>query len=296
MNIYQQIETNRQKTWLIMGVFIAFISFVAYIFGRAQGLGLSYLGIALMISGLLTLVSYYFSDQVILKISGARPADEKKDFDFFTVTENLCIGAGIPKPKLYVIDDSAPNAFAAGRDPSHAVVCVTAGLLAKLKRSELEAVIGHELSHIKNYDSRLMAIVAILVGMVAYLADIFNRSLWWGGKKKREERGQEIFVLVGVALAILSPFIAQLVQLAISRKREFLADASAAYLTRNPYALANALEKISKDKEVLEAANNATAHLYIVNPFKGKEFGAWFANLFNTHPPVEERIKTLRGM
>jgi len=296
VNIYQQINANRQKTWLIMAFFIAFISLVAYVFGQAQESGFSYLGIALIISGLLTLGSYYFGDQVILKISNARSAKRKKDFNFFTVTENLCIGVGLPMPKLYVIDDSAPNAFATGRDPDHAVVCATSGLLNKLDRAELEGVIAHELSHIKNYDIRLMAIVAVLVGMIAYLADIFNRSLWWRGRERKEKEGQGFLIFIGVVLAILSPLIAQLIQLAISRKREFLADASAALLTRNPYALADALEKISKDKEVLEAANNATAHLYIINPFKGKEFGAWFAHLFNTHPPVEERIKILRSL
>lgn len=295
MSIYSQIAANKRRTFLVTAIFITFISFVAYIFGQAQGESFSYLGTALLVSGFLTLGSYYFGDKVILKISGARPADEKRDFDFFTVTENLCIGAGLPKPKLYVIEDSAPNAFATGRDPNHAVVCATTGLLKKLERSELEGVIAHELSHIKNYDIRLMAVVAILVGTVAYLADIFNRSLWWGGKKKKEGKGQ-IFVLIGLVLALLSPLIAKLIQLAISRQREFLADASAVLLTRNPYALADALGKISKDKEVLEAANNATAHLYIVNPFKGKEFGAWFAGLFNTHPPVEERVKILRSM
>ena len=279
-----------------MAFFIAFISLVAYVFGQAQESGFSYLGIALIISGLLTLGSYYFGDQVILKISNARSAKRKKDFNFFTVTENLCIGVGLPMPKLYVIDDSAPNAFATGRDPDHAVVCATSGLLNKLDRAELEGVIAHELSHIKNYDIRLMAIVAVLVGMIAYLADIFNRSLWWRGRERKEKEGQGFLIFIGVVLAILSPLIAQLIQLAISRKREFLADASAALLTRNPYALADALEKISKDKEVLEAANNATAHLYIINPFKGKEFGAWFAHLFNTHPPVEERIKILRSL
>lgn len=296
MNVYQQIASNRQKSRLIMALFIAFVSLIAYVFGQAQGTGLSYLGLALIISGLLTLFSYYFGDQVILKMSGARPADPKKDFNLFTVAENLCIGAGLPKPRLYVIEDSAPNAFAAGRDPKHAVVCATSGLLNKLDRSELEGVIAHELSHVKNYDSRLMATVTVLVGMVAYLADIFNRSLWWGGARKKEKKSGGIFVALGVVLAILSPIIAQLIQLSISRKREFLADASAALLTRNPYALADALEKISGDREVLEAANNATAHLYIVNPFKGKEFGAWFSGLFNTHPSIEERIQILRSM
>ena len=210
----------------------------------------------------------------------------------------MAIAGGIPKPKLYVIDDTAPNAFATGRDPSHAVVCATTGLLDKLDRRELEGVIAHELSHVKNYDTRLMSIVAILVGSIAFLADWFMRSLWWGRGRDREDRGSSssIFLILGIVLAILSPIIATIIQLAISRRREFLADASGALLTRNPDGLARALEKISGDKEVLEAATNATAHLYIVNPFKGKNFGAWFAGLFDTHPPLAERIKILRSM
>jgi heat shock protein HtpX len=232
-------------------------------------------------------------------MSGARPADRNRDFDFFTVTENLAIAAGLPKPKLYVIDDTAMNAFASGRDPQHAVVCATSGLLTRLDRREIEGVIAHELSHIQNFDTRLMAITAVLVGTVAFLADWFMRSLWWGGGRNRDEdRGQlgAIFMVVGIVLALVSPLIATIIQLAISRKREFLADASGADLTRYPDGLARALEKLSKDKEVLEAATNATAHLYITNPFKDKNFGAWFAGLFDTHPPIAERIRILRSM
>ena len=201
-------------------------------------------------------------------------------------------------PKIYIINDSAPNAFATGRDPNHSVVCVTTGILDKLDKIELEGVIAHELSHVRNYDIRLMAIVVILVGLVALLADIFMRSLWYGGNRRRDDKGssQGIFLLIGIILAILSPLIATLIQLAVSRKREFLADASGALLTRYPEGLASALEKISADKEPLEVANNATAHLYIANPFKGKIQGSWFSNLFNTHPPIEERIKILRSM
>jgi heat shock protein HtpX len=203
-------------------------------------------------------------------------------------------------PKIYIIEDSAPNAFATGRDPEHAVVAVTTGILEKLNKLELEGVIAHELSHVKNYDTRLMAIVSILVGVVALMADYFMRSLWFGGRRDDDERGsgqlQLIFLAVGIVLAILSPIIATLIQLAISRKREFLADASGALLTRYPEGLASALEKIAKDKEPLEVANNATAHLYIANPFKGKEVTHWFSSLFDTHPPIEERIKILRSM
>lgn len=280
-----------------MALFIGLITTVSYVFGRASGYGWSFAGLALIISGVLSLGSYYFSDSLVLAMSGAKPADPKRDFDFYTVAENLSIATGIPKPKLYVIEDTAPNAFATGRDPQHAVVCATSGILAKLDRAELEGVIAHELSHIKNYDTRLMSIVAILVGMVAFLSDMFNRSLWWGGfKGSSKDNSRGLILALGVVLAILSPIIAALIQMAISRRREYLADASGVLVTRNPDALARALEKISGDKEVLEAATNATAHLYIVNPFKGKNFGAWFSGLFNTHPPIEERIKILRSM
>ena len=231
-------------------------------------------------------------------MSGARPADRKRDFDFYTVTENLAIAGGIPKPRLYVIEDTAMNAFATGRNPEHAVVVATTGILTQLERRELEGVIAHELSHIKNFDTRLMAVVAVLVGTVAFLADMFMRSLWWGGHRDRDNyRGLGgILLLVGIVLALVSPIIASLIKLAASRNSEYLADAWGAKLTRYPEGLARALEKLGRDKEVLEAATNATAHLYITNPFKGKNFGAWFANAFNTHPPIEDRIKRLRAM
>jgi heat shock protein HtpX len=191
------------------------------------------------------------------------------------------------------------NAFATGRDPQHAVVCATSGILSRLDRRELEGVIAHELSHIKNFDTRLMAVVAVLVGTIAFLADMFMRTLWWGGGRRSRDNDNNlggILMIAGIILAILSPIIATLIQLAVSRKREFLADASGAYLTRYPEGLARALEKISKDKEVLEAATNATAHLFIANPFKGKNFGAWFSSMFDTHPPIAERIKILRTL
>jgi len=297
MSIYSQIDFNKRRTVFVMAFFIAFVTLVTYIFGQALGYGLSWAGMALIISGIFTFGSYYWSDKLVLAISGAHEIKEKDSPLLFRTVENLCIGAGLPMPKIYIIDDSAPNAFATGRDPKHAVVCVTSGLLDKLEKLELEGVIAHELSHIKNYDIRLMGVVAILVGMVAFLADWFMRSLWWGGRDREERNNiQAVFVILGIIFAILSPLIATLIQLAISRRREFLADASGALLTRYPEGLASALEKISKDREVLEAATNATAHLYIVNPFKGKDFSAWFAGLFNTHPPVEERIKILRAM
>jgi len=298
MGIYSQIDSNRRRTFFIMAFFIAFVTFVAYVFGQASGYGLSWAGTVLFLSGIFTFGSYYWSDKMILAISGAHQIKENDNPRLFHTVENLCIGAGLPIPRIYLINDSAPNAFATGRDPKHAVICLTSGLLDKLEKLELEGVIAHELSHVKNYDTRLMGIVAILVGMVAFLADWFMRSLWWGRREDREEQGniQAIFALLGIVFAIVSPLIAILIQLAISRRREFLADASGSLLTRYPEGLAAALEKISRDKEVLEVATNATAHLYIVNPFKGKNFSAWFAGLFNTHPSVEERIKILRTM
>jgi len=300
MSIHSAIQSNITKTYLIMSLFVAFVVGVAYVLGQALGYGTDFVWIAVILSVLSSFASYYFGDSMILALSRARPADRKRDFDFFTVAENLAIAAGIPKPKLYVIDDSAMNAFATGRDPRHAVVVATSGILAKLDRRELEGVIAHELSHIKNFDTRLMAVVAVLVGTVAFLADMFLRSLWWGGGRSRsrdDERGWgAILLLVGIILAMITPILATLIQLAVSRRREFLADASGALLTRYPEGLARALEKISKDREVLEAATNATAHLYITNPFKGKQFHAVFSNLFDTHPPVAERIRLLRSM
>lgn len=298
MSIRSQISGNTIKTYAIMTGFVVFVVLVAYVLGQSLGYGNSWMWMAVGLSVLSSFASYYWGDKIVLAMSGARPANRKKDFDFFTVAENLAIAAGIPKPKLYVIDDTAMNAFATGRDPQHAVVCATTGILERLERRELEGVIAHELSHIKNFDTRLMAVVAVLVGTVAFLADMFMRSLWWGGHRDRDEdRGTgQLLLVVGIVLAIVSPILATVIQLAVSRRREFLADASGAYLTRYPEGLARALEKLSKDKEVLEAATNATAHLYVTNPFKGKSFGAWFSGLFDTHPPIAERVKILRAM
>lgn len=300
MTIYSQIESNKRRTWIIMAFFIVFISLVAYVFGQANGYGYSWAGIAMIISGLMSLGSYYYADKLVLLMSNAKPVLEPDNPMLFHTVQNLCIGDGLPMPKIYQINDTAPNAFATGRDPQHAVVCVTSGLLQKLDKLELEGVIAHELSHIKDYDTRLMAVVIILVGVVTLLADWFMRSMWFDGRSRNEREGggqlQAIFLVVGIILSILSPIFAMLIQLSISRKREYLADASGALLTRYPEGLASALEKISKDREPLEAANNATAHLYIVNPFKGKDAKSWFSGLFNTHPPVEKRIQVLRSM
>lgn len=297
MSIHNEVASNKLKTAAIMVVFTLFVATVAYLLGRSMGYGSSLVGISLIFSGIISFLSYYYSDKMVLSLSGAKPAERGKDFDLFTVTENIAIATGIPKPKVYVIEDTATNAFATGRDPEHAVVCVTRGLITKLNRRELEAVIAHEMSHIRNFDIRLMAVVSIMVGIIALLSDWFSRSLWFRGRRDNNRSNiSAVIFLISIVLALLAPLAATLMQLAISRRREFLADASGALTTRNPDALADALLKIAGDKEVLEAATNATAHLYIVNPFKGKKFTAWFANLFNTHPPIEERIKILRDM
>lgn len=300
VNFYENVDRNKLLSAIIMVLFVLFVVTCTYIFAQGMGYGLDVVGFALIFSGLGSFFGYYFSDSVILGLSGAREANRKKDFQFYTVTENLCLAAQIPMPKLYVIDDTAMNAFATGRDPKHAAVCATTGLLDQLTRTELEGVIAHELSHIRNYDTRLMSVVTILVGIVALLADWFIRMAAWGGGKKRSDSEgsgqlQLVFFVVGLVLALISPLIAQLIQLAVSRQREFLADASSIALTKYPNGLISALKKLSKDTEPLEAANKATAHLYIVNPLRvqSKDARQWFASMFNTHPPVEERIKAL---
>ena len=254
----------------------------------------------IFISGLISFFSYWYSDKIILGISGAREAKREEFFDFYTVAENITMSQRLPMPRLYIIEDTAMNAFATGRDPEHAVVCATTGLLSRLNRSEIEGVVAHELSHVKNYDIRLMSIVTVLVGLVALLSDWFLRMTYWGRGKKRSSNNesgqiQMILFVVGLILAILSPLIAQLIQLAISRRREFLADASGVAMTKNPEGLIKALEKISQDKEPLEAANKATAHLYISNPLKNTHGGVgMFAKMFRTHPPLKERLSALK--
>ena len=299
LNVYEQVDQNKQKSALIIALFIGFIALFAWVLGEASGYGLSFVGWGLIISGIMSFGSYYYSDKIILTLSKARPADRKKDFHFYTVTENLCLAMRLPKPKLYVIDDTAMNAFATGRDPAHAVVCATHGILSRLNRTELEGVIAHELSHIQNYDIRLMSIVTVLVGMVTLVADMFLRSTLFRNRNndKNASQIQAVFFVIGLVLALLSPIIAKLIQLAVSRRREFLADASGVKVTRFPDGLAKALEKISHDKEPLEVANKATAHLYIANPLKNHHDSVgWFAGMFATHPPVKERIAALRQM
>ncbi|MDZ7586617.1 MAG: M48 family metallopeptidase [Patescibacteria group bacterium] len=300
LNVYEQVDSNKRKSFLVMFFFTIFVTGFAYILGQSSGYGLSWVGLALVFSGLMSFASYYYSDRIILTMSGAREADRRRDFNFYTVAENLALAAGLPKPRLYVINDTAPNAFATGRDPQHAVICATTGLLQKLDRTELEGVIAHELSHVGNYDMRLMSIVTVMVGLVTLLADWFLRSTFWGRNRdsdRENNQAQMIFFALGMVLALLSPLIAQLIQLAISRRREFLADASAVKITRFPDGLIRALQKISADKEILEVANKATAHLYIINPLRNRHGSVgWFSGLFNTHPPMSERITSLKQM
>jgi len=301
--LYEQISRNKWKSAALVGFFMAFIFLLVWFFEYVTGWGKGGLVLAVAVAMGTAAVGYYSSDKIVLTISRARPV-AKEEFPYlYNVVEGLALAAGIPTPKCYVIEDTAPNAFAAGRKPETASICVTTGILEKLNRVELEGVIAHEMSHIKNYDVRLQTVVVVMAGIVALLSDWMMRSFMWGGGRRRG-RGRDnaggaegILVLVGLALAILSPFIATIIQLAVSRKREFLADASSAQLTRYPAGLASALRKISADTEPLEAANKATAHLYIVNPLKNLKGGNSGLNrLFSTHPPIEERIAALEKM
>jgi len=298
--MYEQISRNKWKSAALIVFFMTFIFVLTWFFEYVTGWGKGGLVLAVVVAMGMAAVGYYASDKIVLAISRARPVTKGEFPYLYNVVEGLAIAAGIPAPRCYVIDDTAPNAFAAGRKPETAVICVTTGILEKLNRVELEGVIAHEMSHIKNYDVRLQTLVVVMAGIVALLSDWMLRSFMWGGGRRRgRSRGGSggaggILILVGLALAVLSPFIATIIQLAVSRKREFLADASGAMLTRYPAGLASALRKISADTEPLEAANKATAHLYIVNPLKNIKGGV--NRLFSTHPPIEERIAALEKM
>lgn len=299
--LYTHSDSNRRKTWLLMSVFFVFIIIAGYVFGAAME-SPEVLYFAVGFSIISSFISYWWSDKIVLAMSDAKPVSLESNKELYRLVENLCISAGLPLPRIYIINDSAPNAFATGRDPEHAVVAVTSGLLEKLDKSELEGVVAHELSHIGNRDILLATIVTVLVGVIVLLADWFRRWTFWGRRKNSENGGgqlQLIIMIAAVLLSILAPLFAYLMQFAISRKREFAADADAALLTRYPEGLARALEKISADTEPLEAANRATAHLYIASPFEGKSDGrgkkSFFKKAFMTHPPVEDRIAALRG-
>ena len=282
-----------------MALFLAFAALVAYVIGAATEQGPSTGIIIFIVAIVYSFISYFWSDKIVLATSGAKEIKKKDHPELFRTVENLAIGDGIPMPRVYIINDPSPNAFATGRDPKHAAVAATTGILEKLNKAELEGVLAHELSHVKNYDTRLLAITAVLVGFISLITDMFMRNLFWGGMGRgndRDNRAQAIFLVIGIVLAILAPIIASLIQLAVSRRREFLADASGALLTRYPEGLASALEKISKDPRPLRTASSATAHLFIVNPFKGKGIQSSLTNLFSTHPPIAERVKILRSM
>lgn len=297
--LYNNISSNQHKSWLLITCFMVFIIILGYIFGQAMN-DSTIIYIAVIFSILSSFISYWFSDKIVLAMSGATEISHESNKELYHLVENLCITAGLPLPKIYTIDDTAPNAFATGRNPEHAVIAVTTGLLQKLEKTELEGVIAHELSHIGNRDILLATLVTVMVGVVVLLADFFRRFSLFGGGRKRENSGsgqwQLIMLIAALVLSILAPLFAKLMQLAVSRKREFLADANAALLTRYPEGLIRALEKISADSEPLEVANRATAHLYIVTPFKENENGkiGFFTKLFMTHPPITERIAALQ--
>ena len=296
--MYDQIASNKRRSYLLIAFFMLMVVAIGYVFSQYSRLGYPAMAAALIFATLMSWGGYYYSDRIVLAMSGAKPVAREEQPYLWNTVEGLSLASGLPMPRLYLIEDTAPNAFATGRDPQHAAIAVTRGLLDKLNRLELEGVIGHEMAHIRDYDIRFMTLVSVLVGTVVLLSDWMLRSMWYGGGRRRSGRGGGggggILMLIGLIFVILSPIIAQLMQLALSRRREFLADAEGARLTRYPEGLASALEKLAADTEPLEVANKATAHLYIINPLT--EHKGWVNNLFGTHPPIEERVKRLREM
>ena len=298
-SMFDLIRSNKRKSFFLMFFFVLIFAAMGYLVAYLYN-DYFWFGFFLVVAFLITFFAYQYSDSIVLKLSLAKPVTEQENPYLYNVVDGLAIAAGIPAPRAYIIEDGAPNAFATGRDPQHAVICVTTGLLEKMNRLELEGVIAHEMSHIKNYDIRFMTMVTVLVGTVALLSDWLRRSFFWGGGRRSSRRvatkgpAALIFVAVAILAAVLAPLLAKLIQLAISRQREYLADASGAMLTRYPEGLASALEKITADTEPLEVANKATEHLYIVNPLI--EHRSMLNNLFSTHPPAEERIRRLRSM
>jgi heat shock protein HtpX len=300
-NLYTHREKNVRKTWLLFSAFLIVVIGIGWIFTQIYGNpGILYFAVIFSVS--MSLISYWFSDKIVLSIARAQPVTRENARELYNIVENLCITAGLPVPRIYIINEPAPNAFATGRNPKNAVVAVTRGLLERLGRTELEGVLAHELSHVGNWDMLVSTAAVILVGFISLLSDVFLRSMFWGGFRGRSRGSGQlgmVMLLVGIAFSILAPISAILIQLAISRKREFLADASGALLTRYPDGLANALEKIASDPTPLRVARNTTAHLWFDDPFThslGGKKTPWFHRLFMTHPPVEERISAMRGL
>ena len=302
MNLYTQRSENTYKTWLLMTLFFGVVIGIGWVFSQVfDNPGILY--IAVIFSVVMNIVSYWFSDKIVLAMHHAEPVEMKSHPELYRVLENLTIAAGLPMPKFYLIADGQPNAFATGRDAKHAIVCVTSGLLDITDRSELEGVLAHELSHIGNRDMLLSTVAVVLVGFISILSNMFMRSLMFGGMGRRDndrENSGGILIIVGIVLSLLAPLFASLLQLAISRRREFQADTSGALLTRYPEGLASALQKISHFSRPLATANNATAHLFLQNPFGADSNGTrktpWLVKIFSTHPPMEERIAALKGM
>jgi len=298
MTLYTHKSSNIRKTWLLMLIFLVFVIGIGYIFSYSLDSPII-LYIAVIVSIVMSFSSYWYSDKIVAKLAGAREVKFEDNKELYRILENLCITAGLPMPRIYLINEVQPNAFATGRNEKHAVVAVTTGLLEKLDRSEIEGVLAHELSHIGNKDMLLMTVTVVLAGTIALMSDFFIRIRWFGGGKKRGSGGgqvQAIIMIIALATAILAPIAASLIRMTISRKREFLADATGALITRYPEGLASALEKISSDPSPMKSAKNATAHLYIANPFREKQKKNWLTKMFMTHPPIEERIARLRGM
>jgi heat shock protein HtpX len=304
---HDQIARNKRNSILLIGVFMVLFAGLGLLIGMVWGGGSSRFGIvvavvAAAVAFLLTLASYYGGPGALLAMSQARELKREQDLQLYNVVEELCIAGGLPVPRIYLIDDTAMNAFATGRDPQHAVVAITTGLRTRLSRDELQGVMAHELSHVRHYDILYATLMAVMVGVLVMLCDVFLRSMWFGGGRRRSGRGrgqgggavQIVLLVVALLLAIIAPILAKIIHMALSRQREYLADAGAVELTRNPHGLASALAKLGGDTEVLEVANRATAPLYIVHPIK--KFEARASSIFSTHPPIEDRIKRLMSL
>jgi heat shock protein HtpX len=295
-SLYTQAASNTQKTWIYLTGFFGVVILIGWIASYLLD-DPAIIYFAVIFAVVQSFVAYWFSDSIVLSMANATPIEQKDNPQLYRLVENLCITAGLPLPKIYIINERQPNAFATGRDKNHAVIAVTTGLLERLEKTELEGVIAHELSHIGNRDMLLGTVVVVLVGVIAILSNMFLRVSFFGGGKRDNDRGSSgLLFFLGLVAMVLAPVVAQLIQLAISRKREFLADADGALLTRYPEGLVRALEKISSDPNPMDSAHNTTAHLYIANPLRGQQLNNWMTKLFSTHPPIEERIKALMDL